>query len=352
MTISLRPLISSDSSVNPKYLVKDMKGVVDRYINVVGYVSASLSNPQGDIDNENAPRQNPFNLKGIITHQGIKRKIRDLLVDVMGQPVHVARGSVLLQGTLDAMEVLKAGEKSTKALRTFVDKTKIPKGKKGKKNATSAEGAPEGSADNGNSEDDDNDLKKDGPEVCTVLTTHFTDDRLFGRLVLSPYNVGLKGPVQIENLQSLHPIEILDLTIGCTAVANYADANEGKDRTIGHSKVVDFGLYQMNIKINPVEAKKTGMTWEDLNTFLNLLTMIWDLTVSSSRSGVAHEKAYIFIHESLQTSAPIPELVRLVTPGDKGLELEKDAPRNSMENYDMVDLSKVKIPEGVTAFDI
>ena len=46
-------------------------------------------NPNGDPDAGNLPRMDPTDRHGIVTDVCIKRKVRDYLADVLGQPIHI-----------------------------------------------------------------------------------------------------------------------------------------------------------------------------------------------------------------------------------------------------------------------
>ena len=331
---SLRRFVSDSASDQNTIVVKDLNAPVDRMVSVIFYTSAVMGNPQGGIDEDGAPRQNPINQTGIITSVGFKRKIRDLCNLIYGDEMHVRRRSVLVQGTLDAAVAECDDKKLVATLTSVVDaqkakaaevKDKDDKGKKEK-----------------------NDARQDWAAVIAANTKHFYDDRAFGRLFTLPINEGVTGPIQVNHMQSLHPIDIIEIAIATVAVASYKDKAD-KDSDLGRMSVVNFGLYEGVLTCTPHFARATGFTWNDLNKLLSIMPMIWDLTRSTVRTGISHERMYVFEHDSAYGSAPLNVLRKLVRPSNSetGQELPSDVARQSMDHYNMKELGEIILPHGV-----
>jgi CRISPR-associated protein Csd2 len=304
-------------------VVDDLSKPVDRYLSGLGLFSVTNSNPQGDLDAENRPRQNPFTQKGFFTPQGLTRKIRDLVSLKYGLPIHVKRGGVLIEETNEATQKRGKDPKAKKVLADVVAKQKASK--KAKK--AEEEKAP----------------SVDSSSVMRACTEEFFDDRVFGRLFTSPVNDHVTGPLQISMAQSLHPIEVVDLAITCVAVSNFSE-KEKKDNNIGRTSVVNFGLYAWSFTLNPIHAKHTGCSWNDVNILLDILPRVWDLTQSCTRTGVAHEGLYVFEHADPYTSAPVHRLNNLVRPKAKD---DEDVAKHSMEDYRLIQQEDVVLPPGV-----
>lgn len=317
-TFKLKPYFATKATKNDSTIlvVDDLLAPVNRLVTGVIYVSATMTNIQGDIDSNGAPRQNPANLKGILTAAGYKRKIRDTVQALFNVPIHVNRRGVLLQGNLDAALAKAPDSKATAKLNGFVQKQKAALSKE--------EGAT-------SKEDSEKKAKiDDWSDVVLACHQHFFDDRAFGRLFTDPINEGSTGPVQISHFLSLHPIEIIEMAIACTAVANWKE-REKMVSTLGRTSVVNYGLYEGTLVCNPFHAERTRFSWDDLNKILNVIPLLWDITQSSARTGVAHERLALFIHEGQTGSMALADCKKLVRPTDT--PSASDMPRQATEDY-------------------
>jgi CRISPR-associated protein Csd2 len=166
---------------------------IDNYYGLVLLVEAANTNPQGDPDQENRPRQLPDG-RGLITSSGIKRKIRDFL-SINGEKVYVAR-----HACLETTNYELAKDKGLKK--------------------------PEG-------------LKKgytqdDAGEFVRTLAGEYYDVRAFGQLV-AKLTTAVRGPVQMSDGVSIDPVEVNDAAICRVAVATEKEAESQGDanRTMG-----------------------------------------------------------------------------------------------------------------------
>ena len=320
-------------------VVDDVNAVVNLFISGCIFVSAVCTNPQGDIDTAGAPRQNPCNSKGLISSPGYKRKIRDAIQALYKLPIHVQRRGVLLGGTLEAAVAKGKDPKAVAELKKYVEDQQ-QEVEKSKKSAKTVEPDVDSNGENGDSDKS----ARDWSSIKQANHEHFWDDRTFGRLFTAPVNDSDTGPVQISHFQTLHPIEIIDLAVNAP-VASY---KEKGNNTIGRMSIVNFGLYAGTITVNPRHAKATGYTWDDLNLLLNTVNLLWDMSQSATRTGVAHERLYLFVHTSAYGSLPLNQTVKLTRPSNK-TSLNDDDPRQSMEDYHLPDRAEVEseLPAGM-----
>lgn len=212
---------------------------INNYYALVLLVEAENTNPQGDPDAENRPRQLPDG-RGLITASGIKRKIRDFLS--MNQPIFVARQACL----------------ETQCIN-LANKNGMEKPKK--------DSSPEYSAN-----------------FTKALTKEYFDVRAFGQLVTRPGSK-IRGPVQISDGVSIHPVEINDFSITRCAVATEDESKDqdGGNQTMGSKSSVRYGLYRFDILVNPHDAAKTGYTEDDHKVLTDALLKIFQNDASSGR---------------------------------------------------------------------
>jgi len=337
-TFKLTPYFATEEtkSASTILVVEDLEAPVNRLVTGILYVSAAMTNIQGDIDAGGAPRQNATNLKGILSSAGYKRKIRDTVQMIFDVPMHVNRRGVLLQGNLDAALAKAPDSQATTKLKDFVFKQR----------ATLAKAKVKDEAVSSKDDDSKKTEKKekaekgeDWSEVVKACFQYFFDDRTFGRLFTDPVNEGSTGPVQISHFLSLHPIEIIEMAVACTAVANWKEKEE-KHSTIGRVSVVNYGLYEGTLVCNPFHAAHTGFSWNDLNKILNVIPLLWDITQSSSRTGVAHERMTLFVHDSPTGSMSLADCKKLAHPINANPSAP-DMPRQSTDDYEFKSLEEL-----------
>jgi len=228
--------------------------ILDKRVDLTLIMSATMSNPQGNPDGDNAPRTDSLGY-GFITPQGIKRKIRDY-VQSQGFDIYVQRQAVLAR-TIN-VAAAAAGVKT---------------------------------------EDDDKKAKplsrEDKVKVITELCKLW-DNRAFGAVLTKPVNEPLTGPVQFGFARSVEPVSVLDM--GITRVAVTRERDENKERTMGRLSVVEFGMYVQTCSISPFQAARTGFTWGDFEILLQALRNAFEMSKSSGRANMAMEKIVEFRH--------------------------------------------------------
>ena len=215
-------------------------GVVDKRVEISFVFEAIDSNPNGDPDSSNSPRVDPVTGEGLVTGECLKSKIRQYLLDT-------GKASLLLYRGIPSVESALAQ----------ADKSK-------KKNCD------------------------------------FYDVRAFGAVLVSSKkevaNQGVyRGAAQFSLAKSVGPVRIED----CTVTRSYVTKEgEDKTRTMGHRQRVPYGLYVSRVWVNPMDAKRNGFSWEDLELLVEALRGAFAFDKSSARPNVRPVQMVTFVHES------------------------------------------------------
>lgn len=323
--------------------------VIDRRVTMKMLVSAYYSLLQGDPDNNNAQR---VDLDGyaFVTPMGFKRKVRDTAVR-MGFPIHVARGSDLSAPVLEAarhigVDIVDGGGGSDDAededLTEYEEDEKPRKGKAA--TAKKSEPPPAKGAGARGGRKKGHALKSEDKDAIIKQMGSYFDFRLFGG-VLTSLNHGEAGAVQVSFGVSQDKVQLLDQSITRVAVANEKE-REKKDRTMGTLKVLQYGLFGFEIAISPWSAERTGMTWGDYTTLLEILKVMWDNTKSTGRNKIVVERMVSFIHSSPLGDAQDARLCDLV---QATLKTPGSLPRSAKDYAITIDNDGV--PEGIQVID-
>ena len=207
-------------------------------------ITAKNANPNGDPLNGNRPREN-YDGFGEISDVCIKRKIRNRLQD-MGEKIFVQSDD----RCDDGMKSLHDRAKSCEAL------AKMSKAK-----------------------DTDRDA------YAKAACEEWIDVRSFGQVFAfkgDPVSVGVRGPVSIQQAESVSPVDIVSMQI--TKSVNGESGKEGKaSDTMGTKHRVDFALYVFHGSINCQLAEKTGFSEEDAEKIKLALQTLFENDCSSAR---------------------------------------------------------------------
>ena len=169
------------------------------------------------------------------------------------------------------------------------------------------------------------------------------DVRSFGQVFAfkgDPVSVGVRGPVSIQQAESISPVDIISMQI--TKSVNGESGKEGKaSDTMGTKHKVGFGLYVFHGSINCQLAEKTGFTEEDAEKIKLALETLFENDCSSARPEGSMEvrRVYWYKHDSKTpkySSAKIHRLLKVT------LKEDVDRPRR-FEDYDI----KLDTLEGV-----
>lgn len=284
-------------------------------------VDVTNGNINGDPENGNYPRLNPFNNIGLITDVCLKRKVRDYVEtikeDAEGFRIYIKKGACLNEtdgeAWASAVKVDGVANMSTEEL------------KKALKNPTES-----------------------ASMVRDYLTKNYYDVRTFGAVVTkmpkSDLNYGqIRGPVQFSFARSIDPIYPIDTTVSRVAITRKEDA-DNKTSVFGHKYCVAYGLYRFDGYISANLARKvTGFSEEDLELLWEAILNMFENDRSAARGQACVRKLIVFKHASELGNAPAHELLELVKVHKKdGVETP-----NSYSDYE-VSVDTDHLPEGVT----
>jgi len=271
-------------------------------------------NPNGDPDNDNLPRTDPETGQGLVTDVCLKRKIRNYIDIKKGTEanykIYIEERGYLVDKKKKAYEDLniKAGD----------------------------------------------DKKLD--EARLWMCMNFYDVRTFGGVLVGKkgegYNCGqVRGPIQLTFSRSYDRVFSHDITITRVALENSGEKKRESDEekattgTMGRKALLPYGLYRGYGFFNPMLARGTGFSSEDLALFWEAVIHMFDLDRSASRGLMALRGLYIFTHENEYGKAPAHKLFDLIRPVKKA---EVEAPRKFSDYYFNPKIEDVRTPEGVT----
>lgn len=234
-------------------------------IDFIGFIEVKNSNPNGDIDMDNQPRQHDDGY-GYMTDVCIKRKIRDSVALLKeGEPrynLYIANDETALESK--AMSVItenggyeKIKEMSYDAKHTFI-------------------------------KDEFADKYFDVRAFGAVVTTFTKDKYLDGQI---------KGPVQISFADSIEEITVEQLTISRVAIQTEKDLKE-KKQELGKKWIIPYAVYRFEGHISANVADKTGFDDEDKDVLIEAIWKMYDNNLSSSSAGISMQKLFVFEHSS------------------------------------------------------
>lgn len=245
-----------------------MSNLIENSYDVVMFLEVNNGNLNGDPDRNGAPRIDVQTGYGIATDVCIKRRIRDYLSDVHGDE----KGYKLYISNESSLN-----EKDDAALEA-VGVTDLKKKLKA----------------------DEKEAMED--KILSYLTSTYADIRMFGAVLtsLTKGNIGcsrIRGPVQIDIAETIDPVFIQEMTISRCAISNSDEAKE-KASTFGKKYVIPFGVYKVCIHVSGVQAKKTGMTKQDLEYMIDALRLFPEETRSAMRGSTESRDIFLFEHSS------------------------------------------------------
>lgn len=258
---------------------------------------AKNSNPNGDPDKNNMPRQNDDTGKGIITDACIKRKIRnyievrnetvsddnkqaifinmdDLLNNKIANSINYAKEKADLKNLKDNEKQRVIKEMATNYIcKAYYD--------------VRAFGAMLGTGDSieiSNSADTD-----------AVADTKSKNKKLTIKGIDS-----VRGPVQISMATSVDTINPIELSITRQAITNEKDEDKraAGNGTFGSKWIIPYGLYVATGNVSPFLANKTGFTEDDLELLWQSILHMFDFDKSVARPEMYVRKLIIFKHNS------------------------------------------------------
>ncbi|MFI3294079.1 MAG: type I-C CRISPR-associated protein Cas7/Csd2 [Rikenellaceae bacterium] len=261
-------------------------------------------NPNGDPDNDNAPRTDPQTGEGIVTDVCLKRKVRNYVQMVCGNEagkrIYVKERAILNKLIDEAYEQPEMEEVEG------YDKVH---------------------------------------QAREWMCAQYWDIRTFGALMTSGKNAGaVRGPVQMTFARSVEPIIPVDNCIVRQAVATEKESEKqkGENRTMGRKYTIPYALYVGYGYISANLAAQSNFTEDDLELFWQGLENMFEDDRSSLRGQMAVRKLIIFKHNSKLGNAPANRLFDLVEVTPKGL---MNVARN-FKDY-CVTINREALPKGV-----
>ena len=300
-------------------------------------ISATMSNPNGDPDANNAPRTNPYTNHGYISAASIKRKVRDVVTAKhAGQPgmgIFIRHGevmSVIANSALSTagMQVGTTSEFDEQETALLLD-AGLPEAFRFEDGQLSYDGTLKKAEldslwDQLGAQQLDGELvqrvrllstarKQKGAqrdlekEAVPVMVREFWDCRMFG--YTAPGSAGkTRGPVQISDAVSLEPVTLIAQT--GTRVARSKVSDEDGSGNFARKEVVDHAVYVATAYLNPNLAAQHQVSSQDLQALLEGLWYGQEFARSSSRPDVRVEALVIVSHENPWGSARFSELER------------------------------------------
>jgi len=263
-------------------------------------------NPNGDPDDEGAPRQDSETGFGRISPQSLSRRVKDRIFaehgDEPGYALQIARGVSIEAGTLKVAEEL--GIKPSKKL--------------------------------------DWETKK---ALTQAVAKAYVDSRLFGNVlnVGSCPTEGLNGVITVMWGKSVHPIRVH--RDGLTRV-NAANDEQQKKQEMGRSYKVPHGVYRQAFTVNPHHAEQNGATMGDLAKAINGFINAYEYRRSVMSGMISVRGLWLFRHESKFGNAPAYMLLDRVQCSSEKEELAEGWGDYNLR-FDAGDL-----PAGITVFTL
>lgn len=254
-------------------------------------IEAVNSNPNGDPDRENDPRQRE-NGFGEISPVSFKRKIRDLVYE-HDAPFFKALPECFTEHA-DRYQILEQRGRDRKKINAEMGKN--PK-----------------------------------QFLESEFVHNYWDARVFGNTFLEDGNdKGFikTGVVQFGMGLSIAPVNILRQTN-----TNKAGVQEGKNAGMAPMsyRIVEHGVYCMPFFVNPNNASNTGCTVEDIELLKLVIPHAYELSRSAIRPDVRLRHAWYIEHTNILGSCPEHLLLEALTPRKLG---EFDVPSTSWMDYE------------------
>lgn len=261
-------------------------------------------NPNGDPDNDNAPRTDPQTGEGIVTDVCLKRKIRNYVQlaceDAPGKRIYVKERAVLNKLIDEAYEQLEMEE---------------------------VEGYDK--------------IKQAREWMCA----QYWDIRTFGALMTSGKNAGqVRGPIQMTFARSVEPIIPIDNCIIRQAVTTEKEAEKqrGENRTMARKYSVPYALYVGYGYISANLALQSGFTEADLELFWQGVESMFEDDRSSLRGQMAVRKLIVFRHNSKLGNTSASRLFDLVEVKPK----DSSSVSRNYHDYEVM-INREALPKGV-----
>lgn len=273
-------------------------------IDMIGYITVRNSNPNGDVDMNNMPRQD-LEGYGLISDVCLKRNIRDnvalLYGDQEGYDIYIKDDGIALE-------------------------TKVNECSSAFKKAKDIKGAEYGNLIKGK------------------LCEKYFDIRAFGAVItgltkIPGANGQLLGPVGVTFADSLEPIDPQELTISRVSIQTEKD-REQKASEFGKKWIVPYAVYRFEVHISAAAAERTGFSEEDLTVLIESIRTMYENRHTSSKNDISLTNLFVFKHDSKLGNCQMSKLSSLI-------KVDKIVPKIGRAYYD-ISINVDDIPNGVT----
>lgn len=220
---------------------------------------AKMSNPNGDMDDENKPRMDKHTKTNLVSDVRLKRYVRDYLYDFKGEDIWL----IQTDESKDAKERWKEIGENVEDAKNLIDV------------------------------------------------------RLFGA-VFTDANAGtLTGPIQFNWGYSLNRVELIKSNTITSHFKTSGDSDSKGGAGIGKDHRVKYSLLAFAGSINSKNAEKTGLTQEDMSLFDE--AMIKSIPLNRTRSKIG-QSPRLYLRAELDEDAFLNDLRDLISLEEEELE--------------------------------
>jgi CRISPR-associated protein Csd2 len=307
-------------------------------------------NPNGDPDNENAPRMEGSQGYGIVTDGCIKSKMRRFFHEYGGYPLYIQPKTPLNNLIRDA--IVEAGGKLAEIDLSGIEDARLDEvlahaaevegfvvegsrliytGAEAKsagiqkallagldKDSTTAKAIKDlklsqkletvlNDKKGGNGIDA---AVRDAAEQAMVRK--YIDVRLFGAVMSTGLNAGQRrGPVQVVTASSKDPITPIELAITRQAKTNQERLDKSRTE-IGRRSMLTYALYQGHMFYNASLGIKSGVTRDDMRVMWEAMMRMFALDHAAGRAMLRMRGVYVWTHSDKFGCAPYDRLFKLI----------------------------------------
>lgn len=286
------------------------KTLVNTRREFVMLLEAINSNPNGNPDNGNLPKQDPVTGQGLLSATCLKSKIRKHMA-LMGLPVFY--GPICMEAKQE--EIYEAAGLNN-------GKAKLP-------------------------------LAEKKVLAAKHVLKNFRDIPLFGGLLDTGASKcgSFHGAVVITESFTLDPVQILMDTHAHQSIALKKDRDKQMDENgswkgpLSHQGYIRYGLFRIHGYVDAYRATQNGVTEGDLESMFDALINLWDHDRSAARGELVPRKLVVFQHDNQLGRAPSRLLLERLTAVKA-----KEMP-SSYADY-TVGLDSTKMPRGVAMTEL
>jgi CRISPR-associated protein Csd2 len=261
-----------------------------RYMDFCIHIEAPYARLQGDPHAQNIPRQCHITGKGLCTHNGVHRRVRDILTVVHGKKVYILGDKPLNDKHIEAFKSIDLMEGGSEA------------------KGGQALGA----------------LFWDVPLFGGMANTGKKEKDTKGKkgTDYSKYKCGVHvGPIALQMGRTTHPVHVVDIGITRQAATTAKERNDKsgdkKDlKTMATNSVVVYGLYRFEGRFVPSRAARfEAFSSEHLRLYWDALVNHLDTFLSTpTRGSFTTRRLDVFVHESSEGNARPQNLLSRIKP--------------------------------------